>query len=250
MPTTITQEKALDFVKNIELPEIGATPAGLATGPDYSKQAFANDASLILFTNNVSLQHKQDILNSMCLAQRAAKFVNPGLDNPQVYYNKYTEVLQAIGYAVGGWQFTNYAGAGQQFSVDKVVIDILAAVFTGTEMTMVKTVIDALKNLQNDGGFTLFERESHSLKDGNFRIGVCDESAGVVGMKVGAFNFSSQSNVTKVLFFSWSSASASFNHSSQNLMLNDQLYNFVRAQVLMKLGVAAQQYVQDLPIQI
>jgi hypothetical protein len=49
-----------------------------------------------------------------------------------------------------------------------------------------------------------------------------------MSLRLGAFYFTTQQNVTRVLIFSFSSASSSFYHGARSISLNDGIYNYIK----------------------
>lgn len=238
-------EKRVNFIESLELADLATTGMRTLGGPS----GFVVNGSTISFVANISLQNQQDVLNSTLLAQLAATKKFDRENQTIEWYQFYRTVLENVGWVIQEFSFDKFNASGSQFSVDKVVLEILAAIASDDEMAIVQKTIEALKALDNgDGRLVLFESTSHSMQRGNFQIGIATDVGGVVAMKVGAFHFSTTNNVTKVLWFSFSDSDTSFHKSAQTVSLNQQIYSRVRGAVLTKLGDKAKDFVKDLEI--
>lgn len=205
--------------------------------------------SLVSFVAGVPEQNQRDVLNSTLLAQLAADKRFGREANPGDWYRFYVDVLGKSGWGVQGFDFQAYTSKKPSFTADEVVLEIAAATLTGNELAVITATLDALKKLpKEDGRLQLFDHSSRRERQGNFQIIVCNESDGDVAMKNMAFTFSSDENVTSVLFFTFASASTRFRQAAQAQRLNQRLYASVRQSVLEKLGGNARASIADLDI--
>lgn len=216
---------------------------------DNTKQAFLVKSGVASFVAGLSVQRKSDVLNACLLAELAADKQHDREADVVNWYKFYANVLENIGWVAQGFNFNKFDASGAEFSVDSVILEILAALVTGDELAVIQETINALKALSNnDGRLVLFETLSHSLSKGNFRIHSAVESDGIVVMNIGAFYFSSTENITKVLFFSFSDATTSFYQGCQSINLNLDIYNQVRDAIVQKLGDKAKDFVRNIQI--
>lgn len=243
--TELQLKQKTSFIENLDLLDITEVKFREFT----DKSAAVVYGSLISFVANIGPQNKQDVLNSTLLAQLAASKQFDRENDPIGWYRFYTTVLENVGWVIQEFAFDKFNASGSQFSVDKVVLEIIAAILSEDEMAIAQATLEAMKALDNgDGRLVLFESTSHSLQQGNFQIGLATDVGGVVALKLGAFHFATTNNVTKVLFFSFSDESTSFHKSSQVVSLNQSIYSRVRGAVINKLGDRAKKFVLDLPI--
>jgi hypothetical protein len=157
--------------------------------------------------------------------------------------------LENIGWVIQDFTFAKYNASGSSFTIDKVVLDLIAAIASQDEVAALQATLDAMRALSNsDGRIVLFESSSHSASAGNFQICTANEVGGILSMRIGASYFSTQQNVTNVLWFSFSSSSTSVYNGAQTVNLDKQIYVQVRQQIIAKLGANAQTFVQNLPI--
>jgi hypothetical protein len=239
------------YIESLEVAEphlLGVGLRDLATHSE-SNQAFVNDGSIQAFVAGMSAGLRSDVLMSCLLAQLAATKRFDRFSQPDEWYKLYKEVLENVGWVIQSYDFTRFESSGGDYSVSADVIRALLAICTGNEAALVQAAIDNLKKLSDsDERVVLFERRSHSDHQGNFQICAAAESGGLAVMKFAGFKFDSEQRATRVLFFRFSSAKASFFKGAQTVVLNNEVYSYVRNSVIQKLGANAQQYVKDIEI--
>ena len=249
----------VEFVKSIKLAEPryrlphalrNMTLVKTGTPPDNKKEGYVVGGGLTAFTENVKGLSKQDILDSTLFAQLAADKQYDREKDTRNWYTYYKYILGNIGFVIEGFSFQEYKASGSSFTMDKVVIEILAAIATGGETAIITETLNAFRGLSStDGRITLFDQQSSSGKSGNFQVYPCDQAPdGEVAMAMGAFYFSSSSHETRVLFFSYSSASTHVYKGGQKAILNQNVYSKVRSTVSDKLGNNAVDLVSSISI--
>ena len=247
----IDRQDPIAYVRALEL-ALPPQPAGRLkpfTVQEGTEAGYVDAGSLVSFVAGVPELHKQDVLNSTLLAQLAANKVADREKKVKEWYAKYVEVLGKVGWVFQAFNFTEYSASGSTFTADKVIADVLEAIATKDDKKIIDATIKAVKALDGgDGRLMLWNQNSTKLTQGNFQISSCAESDGVVVMKLGAFYFSTDKNVTSVLWFSFSKSSTQMYKSAVTVNLNDQVYAKVRQAVLEKLGRSAQDYVGELDI--
>ena len=219
------------------------------TADPRQPSGFVDNGSLVTFLAGVDRQSQADVLNSMLLAQLAANKKFDREKDTVAWYAFYHDVLENLGWVVQQFAFARYDVAGSTATVDKVVLDLLAAVATENGVAVAKSAIQALKALSSDDHrFTIFKHSSHSAQNGNFQVANCSSTGGVLKMSLGAFYFSSTQEDTQVLFFGWSSSNTNIYQSGQSIVLDRDVYAQVRQNVIAKLGEHAKTFVDDLDI--
>lgn len=241
--------RLVDTIELADIKELASISRTRVAARDAAKQAFVNNGSVQSFVAGMNPTLRQDVLDSTLLAQLAATKQHDRFSDAENWYKKYKEVLENIGWVIQNFDFTKYSSSGGSFTVASDVIKVLLAICTGDEQALVTAAVEAMKKLaEGSEGFVIFEKSSHSSSQGNFQICAAAEDNKMAVMKIGGFKFDSSDSVTRVLFFGFSSASASFFKGTQNLVLNDGVYSRIRAAVKTKLGDKAEQYVKELPI--
>lgn len=247
--------QAIDFVRSIDIE--GTHPhlnlSALRSAPprlkDDEKSANVVDGSLVSFVANLTSQNKSDTLNSTLLAQLAASKKFDRWKNTTDWYKFYTDVLQKVGWVFQEFNFQKYSAGGSTFTVDKVVVEVLAAIASGNEVAIAQETMNALKALSDgDKGMVLWNSNTTSAEAGNFQISVCAESNGSVVMKNGSFYFTTSTTTSKFLWFSYSGSNMSIFKNGTTMTLNQEIYSKVRKEIIDKLGSKAVEFVADLDI--
>lgn len=241
------------FIGNLEVPEIPThIRSSVFRGPtvrDQEKGAFVDAGSLVSFVAGISGQTQNDILNSTMLAQLAADKKFDREQRTEDWYKFYKSVLEHMGWVVQDFAFTKYEASGKDLEVDKAVLSILAAVATQNELAVVQAAIDAAKSLADgDGRITLFDHFCASRTTGCFQIGVASETNGAIALKLGSFQIRSSNQVTKILWFKFSTQNTQIYQGTQAATLNASLYSQFRTIVEQKLGERAKLFLGGLDV--
>jgi hypothetical protein len=241
--------KAKRYIASLKLPAAkGGVMRKLAMPAAGKPGAYVDEATLLSMTENLEPQQRMDVLNSVLLAQLAARHEFDPEKQTEQFYRKYNEVLANIGWVTQSLKFQRYQSRGTKFTVDAEVINVLLAVCSGPEGALIKATLKAVKKAgANNSAVTLFEHSSRGGDNGNFRIGLAANRNGVVVLKQAAIYYANAQNVTSVLFFSFSSASTQFYYGTTTIELNTDVYSQVRSLVIQKLGNHAAHYIQQLP---
>ncbi|MFJ4143465.1 hypothetical protein [Pseudomonas sp. NPDC089734] len=230
---------------SVDKPAVPAEPQGAVVA-----------GSLIAFTEGVSRQNKDDVMDSFLFATLVAnKAFNPEAQT-QLWYSKYNEVLSTLGWLSTHWNYARYETTQQTFSMDQVGLEIIgsaiaAAALPGpTSAAMLKVAGDAIVALKSrEKPLNLFERQVKTHKGGSFRIGACSESSdGFVNVGLGAVNFNSRIDVTNVLFWEWNTVDVSTYQGKNSLVLNSNIYKRHRGLIQDRLGNNAKRAIEEFEI--
>ena len=253
--TTERIMELVDFVNTAPLAKLKASHFNTSyitdrSTTDKQKQGFVDSGSLVSFTDKVTGQQKDDVLNAALFGQLAAEYQYNRETQTVEWYNLYSDVMEKIGWVMQDFEFQHYQVSGGKFSMDKVVIDILSAIATGNEIAVAQEVLAALKNLADDDGrIVLFEHHSYNNQAGNFQIIPCSQdSSGQVVMALAGFHFQAKKSTTKFLFFEWDSDSIDIYKSVQVVTLDQDVYTVVRDSIVGRLGDQAKTLVDNIPI--
>ena len=240
-----------------------AAPASLtattATGyldiPD-GPQAAVVGSSLLAFTDSVTQQNREDIMDSFLFATLVAnKAFNPETQN-QLWYGKFNEVLKHSGWLSTGWSYTRYNAKAVSFTMDQVGLEILGSAVAAAALpgpgsaAALKVAGDAIVALKaRDKPLRLFDNQSTTHNGANFRIGTCVESLnGSIAVAMGSVSFTSGSRSTTVLFWEHQSSHVSIFRAEDQLNLNSNIYSAVRQQIRNKLTGNAQALIEEFEI--
>jgi hypothetical protein len=252
MPNASADERTT-YVEGLYLPEIDPhlVTKGLVatTQEDNKKSGSINAGNLVSFTANLTGRDKYDVLHSVLLAQLVADNKNNRNDKPIEWYNDYFKVLTNVGWVVQGEPFAPYNASGSTVTIEKTVIELLSAIASGQMVLIVKQVLESLRNLsENDRGFVIWDRSTHSKKNGNFQLsGVTKDNTSIALSAVNLY-FSANQTDTKFLWFSYSTTQVSLNYRNSSLTLNQEIYSTVRDKIKEKLGNRTHAYVENLEI--
>ena len=218
--------------------------------PDNKKQGYIVGGGLTAFTENVKGQDKQDILDATLFAQRAADSLYNRENDTEKWYKYYIDVLGNVGFTLEGFSFQKYQAKGDSFIMSEVVLEILAAVATEGQSTVIQATLDVMRDLNNeDKRIELFELQSTNLHTGNFQIYPCDQaSTGEVSLALGGFYFNTAVDRANFLFFSFGTSDSYIYEGAQKAILNSQVYSKVRSTVSSKLGDTALELVAAIDI--
>jgi hypothetical protein len=205
---------------------------------------------LAAFTDGVTGQQKNDVLNCLLLAQLAANYRFDRYEQAVEWTKFYVSVLENIGWLVPQFAFRRLSSSQARSTIDAAVLKILQAICSPGELEEVQAVMDAVKALEDgDRRLVIFETQSHSQVAGNFQVNAVGASQeGTLGMKLGAFGFKTDEYVTKVLWFNFPSHSTTVSTLRTDLTLNEQVYERLRQPILDKLGARAAAYVGGLAL--
>ncbi|KGM10605.1 hypothetical protein [Cellulomonas bogoriensis] len=234
-----------------------AKPALMAQAPG-SERAQQDDKesgtvvgnSLVSFTSQVSAQHKDDLNNALGLAQLVAvKQGNDPAEEPIKYYKSVATFLQNIGFTGQGISFGSYTARTKTVEIDRVVMEIMAAIVAPAELGIVEAALKALKSSANSGGapWTIYDHHSTSNKAGTFTVGLANETNDSVAFQLSAFRFVGTETSTRFLWAQYSATSVSIEDGATALSFNESVYKRVRSSVLEKLGTHAEGYIANLP---
>jgi hypothetical protein len=218
--------------------------------------AAVTGSNLLVFTESVSRQNREDVMDSYLFATLVAnKAFNPETQSEQ-WYAKFNEVLSKVGWLSSNWSYSRYRSTDRSFTMDKAGLQILGSAIAAAALpgpasaAMLKVAADAVQTLAaRDQPLQLFERQTRSHSGANFRLGACLESSdGTISLAMGAVNFQADAAFSNVLFWEWNSAEVQTFRGESNLVLNSSLYATVRAAIRKRLGNNAEAAIAEFDI--
>lgn len=227
----------------------GATEPPSAANSLPDKLTAAVDANALLsFVEGVSSQERDDVLFSVQLAVRGASGNFDRFTQTQAWYQKYTEVLENLGWAAEQFAFARYDQAEGEMRMDQAALAVIAAIASQNQLAVLHESIKALENLaEDDGTIRLFDFHTATQTSGNFQIGAVQRANnGALSLALGAFYFRSTDSRRRFLFFSWGAQQVNFWTSAQKLTLNTSFYAPLREVVQRKLGADSLDYIAAL----
>lgn len=241
------------YVEALSLPQIDAdlVTKGLVvtTQEDNKKSGSITAGNIISFTANLSGQDKEDVNDSILLAQLAASKKYTRTDKPKEWYDLYFEVLTNVGWIIQGEPFSPYKASGSTVTIEKTVIELLSAIASGQVVLIVKQVLESLKNLhESDRGLVIWDRNTHSNKNGNFQLSGANKENSSIALSAANVYFTAKQTDTKFLWFSYSTSDITLDYRNSVLSLNQEIYSTVRNKIKEKLEDRIPAYVQNLEL--
>ncbi|SEQ81683.1 hypothetical protein SAMN03159444_02526 [Pseudomonas sp. NFACC02] len=213
-------------------------------------------SSLLAFTDGVSRQNREDVMDSFLFATLVAnKKYNPETQTAE-WYGLFNKVLSKVGWLSRSWNYARYRSNHQRFTMDQAAIEILGSAIAAATLpgpasaAMLKVAADTVNALKaQEKPRRLFDRQTKSHNGANFLVGACTESAGgTVSLAMGAVNFLTSSNVTDVLFWEWSSTEVKTFRAESNLSLNTRMYARNRQFIQDRLDDSARSAIEEFDI--
>lgn len=225
-----------------------------ASRPDAN--AVALPGNILVFTEGMSSQNKQDVMDSMLFASLAAdRQFRPDVLREQ-WYERYTQVLRTLGWVTHSARFSDYRTQVSRFTMEQAALDILAAavkaaVLPGaTAMALQQAAKDTFAALKaQEKPLRLFESHYKGHRQGGFVVGACHElSDGTPNAVIGVVKFAASSQVTQLLFNEWTRTQVSLHHAEDSVALAMHHYAGLRDLVRGKLGASALAAVEAIDI--
>jgi len=235
----------LSFVISLEIPEVKAD--------DNSKNtAQVNDGALVSFTSNLIGQQKDDVQNSVLLAQLAANVEYNRTSQTEEWYNYFQNVLQNVGWIITTIDFKQYTSETEQITIPTFVMDIITGLVSGwasgAEVAeMVNGTIAVLNSPAGADAQNVFGTASNTSDGANFQILACDSIKGQVTTAFIGSHMSGTQDSANYFFATYQSTSLDIFYNNQVMTLDEDVYSKVRKAVITKLGNNAKTFVKDLP---
>ncbi len=235
-------------IMSFEMPFKKSRKKSMESGSEtLEDESFVNYTALNSFVSGITKTKQDDVLNSMLIAQRAAQSAFPNRNQVKEWYEKYFEVLTTIGWVMDQHSFKEFETGASIFEVDKAILDIIGAAITGSQLAVIVKTIEAFKALNdNDSRFVAFEKNTHSLNEGFFQIGLATESNGVVAVNLSAFQLNTSNNIKKILFFKSGKDKTNMKYFLTKMTLQESRFNEARKFILKKLDIDIDKYISNL----
>jgi hypothetical protein len=232
----VTTTASASTIRGLDLgPE---RPSGLTAFEDAALGNVASGAvvagSLVAFAPGVSGQHRQDILESLLLAQFAANARADRYKDPVGWFRAYSGVLEQAAWVVeGSSSVTRYLPQTSSFSAGTVVVDTFRRRLTPEELQCVTAAVNAFMADTGGPSQVVFECPSHSGGIGNFQVALATEENGEVSLRIVEVSFNAPQHVTQLLLEQFTSA-ARFQVAFLGLTQNEDAYARLRSTISSK----------------
>lgn len=212
--------------------------------------AKVNAGSLVCFCDGISQQDQADVLYSVQFAQRGASGYHDRFTETRAWYQKYTEILENLGWITDQFAFSHFEQAESDFQMDKAALAVITAIATQGQLGVLLQAVSALSGLaKDDGAISVFDYHASLEGSGNFQLGAVQRTpAGALTMALGAFYFRAADKRERFLFFKWGAQQINFWTAAQRMTLNTAFFHRYRGDVVKKLGEEAPRYIVDLKL--
>jgi hypothetical protein len=218
--------------------------------PADEEKKFVNDKSLVSFAAGVSGENQSDLLDSLLLSQLAANKQYSAEDEPEQWFNAFSGVMNNIGWILEESDFSTYKAKGNIIEIESVVMDVLESALGAKIIPIAKSLLNAVKGLteKDSTKFIAFEKNTHSLKKGNFLLGVADETNATLSFSMCMIMIESTHQIKQILFFKSTKDDTKVDYSSVNGTLNSLKFAAVRSVVDKKLEDYRNDYIANIDI--
>jgi hypothetical protein len=253
----LTEKELEELLDNILLSNPAGTVRGQSAteghpapeGQAGQEQANVDTGSTVSFVKDLAGQPRHDVLDSTEFAQRTANAAYNRQAQTEDWYTFYTNTLEKIHWVLGGFTFDRYQATDQTFSVDKAIFDVILAMLTDEEQRLLEKTVEALKNLNSDDKrVQIFNRETVSSQKGNFQVGVARPDGDSASLTIGCFYFTTQTEITNVLWVEFESNNTYFYKARQNVVLNVERYAKIRKKIADRLDKDTEEFVGEVPL--
>lgn len=230
------------------------------TRADKEDKLVLCDHSVVLFAGEPNEKVRQDVQNSLILAQLNADrkladfkqksgstvFVAEGI---KTWSNTFQETFRHMGWSDIGFQVTEATASGKDLSIDKLLIGVIEAVGNEEEKSKFKKAMSVLKGLpQDDDRLQLFKRRSVGKDLVQFQVHmVFIDKRGAATMKTTCIGISTKEKVTDVLWFRWNDSSTQVFNTEHTMILGAQSFENVRGVIEKRILKINETYINDIP---
>ncbi|MXP65872.1 hypothetical protein E0493_21200 [Roseomonas sp. M0104] len=191
--------------------------------------------SIVAFAPGVSEQHRQDVMQSLLLAQLAANAKAERQKDPVAWFQAYRGVLEQAAWVIeASSAATRYLPQVSTFSVSTVVDDVLRPKLLAEELAFIATILNAFRSDTNGTAQLVFECPSHSGGIGNFQVALAAEEGGTLSLRLAQISFNTPQHVIRLMLEQFAKA-AQFRTAFLALNLNEDVYARLRSSIASKL---------------
>ncbi|WP_374682600.1 hypothetical protein [Accumulibacter sp.] len=231
-----TDDSTTDALRSVAV--TAKTAADTVGIPLADVRAAVDVGSVVSFVDGLDAQSKDDVLDSLQLAQRAANAAADRFADVRNWYHQYLDVLSQIGWVTGQFAFLEREQSEGDLRMDQAALSVLMAIATQNQLAILKEAVAALGSLaSSDGTISLFAQMSAHEGLGNFQMGAAQRAGnGVVELAMGAYHFRAVDSTDRIVFFKRTTRALRLWTAAQRMTLNTASYAENRAQIRQMLG--------------
>jgi len=180
-------EESRVFFASAQLEPIATKLKGIRSFANLNNQEVAksdlllgeNVPAAIGFTDNLDEDKKQAAADSIHFAERYADSVSDKIKAPIVWHAKYAEALKHCGWTLTNSKYVDDVSRQTNITMDAIVLNIVKATAGRNAPALTSMLQGAFDKIQSDEGLvTLFDKNSKSGKDVDFRLIPCLQTPG------------------------------------------------------------------------
>ncbi len=251
----VTPKSAREFLNAARLPlptREGFERAGEIIGLNAQKdQAMVVASDIVSFMKDVSIEQREDFVNSSLLAQLVASEKVPDKTDIIEWYEAYFDVLENIGWVSQDRGFSSYTEEPDGLETHEAILKF-AEVFLGHSPAALKNVVltlEALTSMDSSKPWmTIFDRESKHAKTGHFQIALAergDNDQFLVSLM--AFSLKAEATMTQVLFFKIRTGEVELEKYFGKVAHNNEVLSSIRDPLKQKIAAYTNDYIAKLP---
>ncbi len=243
--TVITPDLTRQFIQEVKLPAAPRLRRALTDLPSVElkaneAQSLVVGSGLIIASENVPVQTREDLINCTLFAQLASSGAVTSPENVREWYDAYFRTLTALGWAQSDTQFQDYKFNTVNVETNKVILQVLSVLLgpQAAVLVVIKTALEALQSMnENSPMITLFEKQSRVEKYARFQVATAQLDAnGLLQTALIGFQLKAKTKLTQVLFFKFSSSSTSLKYAAGKATIYEAALADQRAAIAQRLA--------------
>lgn len=218
---------------------------------DDDASAYLNSRNIVSFVSGVAGQARRDVLNATLFAQLAADGEFPRMKEPKAWLNRYTDILNQIGWNLEAGERREYVSGVSEFDMNKALLKIMGGALLGpaSQLAVITATLDALKDLgEGAEDIKVFERRLQELDTNSFQLGLASEEKEAVSLTLSTFMVKTRQGSRKILFFKGGKDEVTLSYHLVQATLNDEIYGEVRQEIVGMLGDRAKKSLRGIKL--
>src|SRR5262249_54446332 len=152
------------------------------------------------------------------------------------WYAAYQDVLVQSGWVLQTNELTQYDAGGESFTINDVVLQILAGIATPGQLAAITAAVTPPKSLfARDHRLQLWNRTTHTASSGNLQVSAATGDGNAIAISSALLYFTTSQTVTNVLWFHFSREKTQLQRAAQTMTLSPDVYARVRDTIVTKL---------------
>lgn len=212
---------------------------------DGGKLLVGDDKPVTLaFADNLDGDIAQAARDSITYAERYADGNANKAETPMRWHAKYATAMKYCGWSTTGYKYASHTVKQKNITMESIVLDIIGAVAGANKSAMLKLLGDAFGTIKSDDGLTtLFDKNSKSGKEADFRIVPCLSSAkGTAITALLAMDCELKTEQGGAWFWKWNMSEVKMKKAAAMIELNMDEHERARDWILEALGANSEAF--------